>query len=56
MHEGPHNLYASSDIIMVIKPRRITWVVHVTHMGEISWITWKEKATWGHALDSAGSR
>jgi hypothetical protein len=29
-----HNLYASPNIIMVIKSRRMRWVGHVAHMGK----------------------
>jgi hypothetical protein len=35
MHNGElHNLYASPNIISVIKSRRITWERHVARMGE----------------------
>jgi hypothetical protein len=30
-----HNLYASPNIIRVIKSRRIRWMGHVAHMGEM---------------------
>jgi hypothetical protein len=30
-----HNLYASPYIITVIKSRRIEWMGHVAHMGEM---------------------
>jgi hypothetical protein len=30
-----HNLYASLNIVRVIKMRRMTWVGHVTHMEEM---------------------
>jgi hypothetical protein len=30
-----HNLYTSSNIIRVIKERRIRWTGHVAHMGEM---------------------
>jgi hypothetical protein len=33
--EELHNLYASQNIIRVIKSRRMRWVVHVAHMGEM---------------------
>jgi hypothetical protein len=33
-NEELHNLYSSLDIIRQIKSRRMTWVEHVTHMGE----------------------
>jgi len=29
-----HNLYASPNVIMVIKSRRMIWVGHVAHMGD----------------------
>jgi hypothetical protein len=29
------NLYASPNIITVIKSRRMVWVDHVAHMGEV---------------------
>jgi hypothetical protein len=36
MHnEELHNLYPLSDIIRVIKSKKITWVGHVTSMGEM---------------------
>jgi hypothetical protein len=36
MHnEELHNLYASPNIIMVIKSRRITWAGHEARMGEM---------------------
>jgi hypothetical protein len=34
-NEELHNLYASPNIIMVIKSRRMIWVGHVVHMGEM---------------------
>jgi hypothetical protein len=34
-NEELHNLYASPDIIKVIKSRRTRWVEHVAHMGEM---------------------
>jgi hypothetical protein len=34
-YEEPHNLYASSDIIRVIKSRKMRWVGHATYMGEM---------------------
>jgi hypothetical protein len=33
--EELHNLYASANIISMIKSRRMRWVVHVAHMGEM---------------------
>jgi hypothetical protein len=30
-----HNLYASVNIIRVIKQRKMRWVGHVAHMGEM---------------------
>jgi len=30
-----HNSYSSPDTIKVIRPRRMRWVGHVTHMGEM---------------------
>jgi hypothetical protein len=33
--EELHNLYASRNIIRVIKLRRLRWVGHITHMGKI---------------------
>jgi hypothetical protein len=36
MHnEEFHNLYSSPNIIMIIKSRRMTWVGHILHMGEM---------------------
>jgi hypothetical protein len=36
MHnEELHNLYASRNVICVIKSRRMTWAGHVAHMGEM---------------------
>jgi hypothetical protein len=34
-NEELHNLYNSPNIIKVIKSRRMIWVGHVTHMGEM---------------------
>jgi hypothetical protein len=34
-NEELHNLYASPNIIRVIKSRRMRWAGHVTRMGEI---------------------
>jgi hypothetical protein len=34
-NEELHNLYSSPNIIRVIKSRRVRWVVHAAHMGEI---------------------
>jgi hypothetical protein len=34
-NEELHNLYASSNIIRVIKSRRMRWVGHVAHTGEV---------------------
>jgi hypothetical protein len=31
-NEGLHNLYASPNIIRVIKSRRMRWAVHIAHM------------------------
>jgi hypothetical protein len=31
--EELHNLYASANIIIMIKPRKIRWLGHVAHMG-----------------------
>jgi len=33
-NEGLNDLYSSSDIIWVIKPRRMRWAGHVGLMGE----------------------
>jgi hypothetical protein len=33
-NEELHNLYSSSNIIIMIKPRRMTWGWHVARMGE----------------------
>jgi hypothetical protein len=33
--EGLHNLYASPNIVRMIKSRKIRWVGHVASMGEI---------------------
>jgi hypothetical protein len=30
-----HNLYFSPNLIRVIKSRRVRWVEHVAHMGEL---------------------
>jgi hypothetical protein len=36
LHNGePHNLYASPDIVRVIKLRRIRWAWHVARMGSV---------------------
>jgi hypothetical protein len=35
LHNELHNLYAKPNIIRVIKRRRMGWVGHVTHMGEM---------------------
>jgi hypothetical protein len=34
-NEKLHNLFASSNIIRVIKSRRMRWAGHVTHIGEM---------------------
>jgi hypothetical protein len=34
-NEELHNLYVSSDIITVIKSRRLKWVEHVAQMGDM---------------------
>jgi hypothetical protein len=34
-NEELHNLYASTNIIRVIKSRRMRWAGHVAHIGEI---------------------
>jgi hypothetical protein len=34
-NEGFHNLYASPNIIRVIKSRRMRWAGHVSRMGEM---------------------
>jgi hypothetical protein len=34
-NEELHNLYSSSNIIRVIRSRRIIWVGHVAHMGDM---------------------
>jgi hypothetical protein len=34
-NEELHNLYASPNIIRVIKSRRMTWAGHVAHLREI---------------------
>jgi hypothetical protein len=34
-NEELHILYASSDVILVIKSRRMGWVGHVAHMEEV---------------------
>jgi hypothetical protein len=34
-YEELHNLYASPDIIRVIKSRRIRWAGHVARMGDM---------------------
>jgi hypothetical protein len=33
LHEGLRDLYTSSSIIRIIKPRRMRWVGHVARMG-----------------------
>jgi len=40
--EELHNLYASPDIIRVIKSRRMRWVEHVARMGARSMKFWTE--------------
>jgi hypothetical protein len=35
LNEELHNLYASPNIIRVMKSRRISWAVHVTRMEEM---------------------
>jgi hypothetical protein len=35
LHSEFHNLHASSNIIRVIKLRRLRWVGHVAHVGEM---------------------
>jgi hypothetical protein len=35
MYEEPRNLYASPNIIRVIKSNRMRWAGHVAHMGEM---------------------
>jgi hypothetical protein len=30
-----HNLYSSPDVIRMIRSRRVRWVEHVVHMGEM---------------------
>jgi hypothetical protein len=34
-NEEIHNLYASPNVVRVIKSRRITWTSHVVYMGEM---------------------
>jgi hypothetical protein len=34
-NEAPHNLYAPTHIIRVIKSRRMKWAEHVARMGEV---------------------
>jgi hypothetical protein len=34
-NEEPHDLYTLPNIIRVIKERRVRWVGHVAHMGEL---------------------
>jgi hypothetical protein len=34
-YEEHHNLYASPDIIMVMKTRGLRWVGHIVHIGEM---------------------
>jgi hypothetical protein len=34
-NEKLHNLYASKNIIRVIKSRKIGWVIHVAFMGDM---------------------
>jgi hypothetical protein len=34
-NEELHNLYASPNVIRVIKSRRMRWVGHVAHMGKM---------------------
>jgi hypothetical protein len=34
-NEKVHNLYSSPNIIRMIKSRRMRWVGHVAHMGEM---------------------
>jgi hypothetical protein len=34
LHEVLHNLYSSTNLIRMIKPRRMRWAGHVARMGE----------------------
>jgi hypothetical protein len=34
LHNEPHNLYSSPNIITMMKSRRLRWAAHVTRMGE----------------------
>jgi hypothetical protein len=51
-NEELHNLYASPNIIRVIKSRRMRWSGHVVRMGDekyIQYLGWnirREEATW----------
>jgi hypothetical protein len=42
-NEELRNLYASPDIIRVIKSRRMKWVVHVARMGDMKNDIWVVK-------------
>jgi hypothetical protein len=33
-NEGPHNLYSSTNVIRMIRPRRVRQAEHVTRIGE----------------------
>jgi hypothetical protein len=48
-NEELHNLYTSQNIIRVIKPRRVRWVEHVVHIGEMSnaYKFWLENLLYG---------
>jgi hypothetical protein len=35
-----HSLYSSSNIVRVIKSKRMGWAGHVTHMGEVFTVFW----------------
>jgi hypothetical protein len=52
-NEELHNLYASPNIIRVIKSRKMRWTGHVVHMGQMrnaddifGWKAWREEITW----------
>jgi hypothetical protein len=54
LNEELHNLYASPNIIRMIKSRRIRWAVHVARMGEMHAEFWSENLKGGHRSEDLG--